>query len=93
MRIITRQGQMSKQGHVGARIGDALITRAESVFAQKGLGHSEAIRLFYEEVARCGDLPFTVHRRENASTTDSRGGNSDRVAPGETGNFFRELGL
>lgn len=56
-----------KSEYVRARMSPDLKEEAEAVFAGLGLGHAEAIRLFYKQVALNQGLPFSV-KIPNAET-------------------------
>ncbi len=47
--------------YVRARISPAVKAKAEAIFDQLGLGHTEAIRLFYQQVLLNRGLPFSVN--------------------------------
>jgi DNA-damage-inducible protein J len=51
---------MSKTETIRARVDGKLKARAEAVLAKLGLNASEAIRLFYSQVAMRQGLPFEV---------------------------------
>lgn len=46
---------------VRARISPALKEKAEAIFDKLGLGHTDAIRLFYQQVLLNRGLPFSVN--------------------------------
>ena len=58
---------MLKTAMVRARMEPGLKTDAERVLAAVGLSPTEAIRLFYRQIALRGGLPFEV-RVPNAAT-------------------------
>lgn len=51
---------MAKSEMVHARVDNALKVDAENIFEQLGLKPSDAITLFYKQVALHGGLPFAV---------------------------------
>ena len=51
---------MPKTATIGARVDAALKRDAESVFSRLGLTATEAITLFYAQVASRASLPFAV---------------------------------
>ncbi len=57
----------TQSGVIRARVDPALKAQAEAVFAAVGLNASDAIRLFYSQVALQQGLPFEV-RIPNAKT-------------------------
>ena len=50
----------AKTGMIRARVDPKLKAKAEGVFGQLGLSASDAIRLFYTQVALANGLPFEV---------------------------------
>ncbi len=61
---------MAKTGTVHVRIEPALKREAEETFSALGLSVSEAVTLFYEQVAMQGRLPF-LSRVPNATTREA----------------------
>ena len=61
---------MAKTGMVRARVEPELKRRAEELFAELGLSTTEAITLFYRQVAIHRGLPFSV-RIPNAPTLEA----------------------
>ena len=61
---------MSKTESIRARVEPDLKARAEAVFGVLGLTPTEAITLFYRQVALHQGLPFPV-RIPNAATQDA----------------------
>ena len=57
----------AKTGMIRARVDPALKAQAEGIFVKLGLNSSDAIRLFYAQVALQKGLPFEV-RIPNAAT-------------------------
>ena len=47
--------------YVRARISPSVKDKAEAIFDKLGLGHTEAIRLFYQQVLLNHGLPFNVN--------------------------------
>jgi DNA-damage-inducible protein J len=56
-----------KTGMIRARVDPKLKTRAERIFGQLGLSASDAIRLFYTQVALTNGIPFDL-KMPNALT-------------------------
>jgi DNA-damage-inducible protein J len=50
----------SKTGMIRARVDPGLKTKVESIFGQLGLSASDAIRIFYTQVALTNGIPFEV---------------------------------
>ena len=61
---------MPRTGTVHARIEPELKREAEETFSALGLSVTEAITLFYEQVAAHGGLPF-LSRVPNATTLEA----------------------
>ena len=59
-----------KTDYVRARISPDVKHSAEAVFSKLGLGHTEAIRLFYQQVILNQGLPFGV-KIPNAETVQA----------------------
>ncbi len=57
----------SKTDSVRARMSPSVKQAAEEVFNKLGLGHTEAIRLFYQQVILNQGLPFEI-KIPNAET-------------------------
>ncbi len=57
----------AKTDYVRARMSPDVKEAAEAVFSKLGLGHTEAIRLFYQQVVLNQGLPFGV-KIPNAET-------------------------
>ncbi len=68
---------MAKSAMIRARVEPGLKSEVEGVFSELGLSATEAITLFYKQVAIHHGLPFPV-RIPNAATiaaiNDARGG-------------------
>jgi DNA-damage-inducible protein J len=58
---------MAKTAYLNARIDPELKAQAEDVFSKVGLSSSQAITLFYKQVALQQGIPFDV-RVPNAAT-------------------------
>jgi DNA-damage-inducible protein J len=56
-----------KSGMIRARVDPKLKARAEGIFGQLGLSASDAIRLFYTQVALTNGIPFEL-KMPNALT-------------------------
>ena len=54
-------GKADETVMIHARIARTLKVRAEEILAELGLNSSDAIRLFYSQVALRNGLPFEVH--------------------------------
>lgn len=86
---------MSKTSTVRARIEPALKEQVESVFDRLGLNATQAITLFYRQVALRNGLPFEVAipsattRRTFVSTDAGR----DLVVCDDTDDLFAKLGI
>ncbi|HEX6998976.1 MAG TPA: type II toxin-antitoxin system RelB/DinJ family antitoxin [Gammaproteobacteria bacterium] len=52
-----------KNDVIRARIDSDLKAQAAEVLKANGLGMSDAIRIFLQQVVRCGGLPFAVRNR------------------------------
>ena len=61
---------MPKTAMVRARVEPELKRRAEELFSELGLSTTEAITLFYKQVAMHRGLPFSV-RVPNAETVEA----------------------
>ena len=61
---------MAKTEMIRARVEPDLKQDAEKVFSALGLSATEAITLFYKQVALCQGLPFAV-RIPNAETREA----------------------
>ena len=61
---------MAKTDMIRARVEPGLKREAEAVFSWLGLSPTEAIRLFYKQVALQHDLPFAV-KMPNAETREA----------------------
>ena len=61
---------MAKTEMIRARVEPDLKDDAEKVFSALGLSATEAITLFYKQVALCQGLPFAV-RIPNAETREA----------------------
>ena len=86
---------MSKSAMVRARVEPKLKRDAESLFERLGLSATQAITLFYRQVALRGGLPFdvvvpTAIARKTFDDTD-RG--KRLVACKDARDIFRKLGI
>ncbi len=63
----TKNNESVKSDYVRARMSPEVKEAAEIVFSKLGLGHTEAIRLFYQQVILNQGLPFSV-KIPNAET-------------------------
>ena len=61
---------MAKTAMVRARVEPELKRRAEELFSELGLSTTEAITLFYKQVAMHQGLPFSI-RIPNAETIEA----------------------
>ena len=61
---------MAKTAMVRARVEPELKRRAEELFSELGLSTTEAITLFYKQVAMYQGLPFSI-RIPNAETIEA----------------------
>lgn len=61
---------MAKTEMIRARVEPDLKQDAETIFSALGLSPTEAITLFYKQVALCQGLPFAV-RIPNAETPEA----------------------
>lgn len=59
--------ESAKSEYVRARIAPDVKEAAEEIFDKLGLGHTEAIRLFYQQVILNQGLPFSI-KIPNAET-------------------------
>jgi DNA-damage-inducible protein J len=57
---VTEGAASPKTGMIRARVDPKLKTRVEGIFGKLGLSASDAIRLFYAQVALTNGLPFEV---------------------------------
>ena len=55
------QRKDSQSGMIRARVSSSLKTEVDEILAELGLNSSEAIRLFYRQVALRKGLPFRVN--------------------------------
>ena len=85
----------AKTGVIRARIDPELKSRAETILHAVGLNASDAIRLFYRQIALHQGLPFDV-RIPNAETRqailDARAG-EDLTDYASTSDLFTKLGV
>jgi DNA-damage-inducible protein J len=63
----TSRSSETKTGMIRARVDPVLKAKAEGIFGQLGLSASDAIRIFYAQVALTNGMPFEV-RVPNALT-------------------------
>jgi DNA-damage-inducible protein J len=59
--------KVTGSGMIRARISPELKAEAERILHQIGLSSSDAIRMFYRQIAMCDELPFEA-RVPNATT-------------------------
>jgi DNA-damage-inducible protein J len=83
-----------KTEQISVRVSRKTKQSAERVFRQLGLSPTEAVRMFYHQVAAHRGLPFAV-RIPNKETLaalrelDRGGGNTSKDAE----SFFRDMGI
>lgn len=84
----------AKGGMIRARVDPELKVRAEAILRDLGLNASDAIRLFYTQVALNGGLPFPV-KVPNAETRQAmRDANAGQVGHhGSADEMFEKLGI
>jgi DNA-damage-inducible protein J len=85
----------AQSGMIRARVSPELKAEAETILHQIGLSSSDAIRMFYRQVAMHGGLPFEA-RIPNATTRrallDAEAGrNVTHYA--DTDDLFKKLGV
>ncbi len=88
------RGKPARSGMIRARVDPALKAQAEAIFEAVGLNASDAIRLFYSQVALHQGLPFEV-KIPNAETRkamrDADAGKGIAYASAEE--MFEEMGI
>ncbi len=87
--------QPAQTGMIRARIDPTLKLKAETILGELGLSASDAIRLFYTQIALRDGLPFEV-RTPNAATRkairDARAGkNLNHYS--STAEMFEKMGI
>jgi DNA-damage-inducible protein J len=65
--VMLQNHENAKTDYVRARMAPDMKEAAEAVFSRLGMGHTEAIRLFYQQVILNQGLPFGV-KIPNAET-------------------------
>ena len=86
---------MSKSAMVRARLEPDLKERAETVFRRLGINSTQAITIFYKQVALREGLPFDVAIPKPATKRafeDSEAGR-DLVVCEDAEDMFRKLGM
>jgi DNA-damage-inducible protein J len=92
---VPRRSRVAKTGMIRARVSPQLKAQVEGILAQIGLTSSDAIRMFYTQVALRKGLPFAA-RIPNATTRkalrDAEAGQNmtDYASVDE---MFQDLGL
>ena len=82
-------------GMIHARIAQSLKVKVERILAELGLNSSDAIRLFYSQVALRKGLPFEVHI-PNATTAKALrdiDAGRDVTRYGSAEELFEDLGI
>jgi DNA-damage-inducible protein J len=82
-------------GMIHARIAQSLKVKVEKILAELGLNSSDAIRLFYSQVALRKGLPFEVHI-PNATTAKALrdiDAGRDVTRYGSAEELFEDLGI
>ena len=84
----------AKTSTIRARIDPDLKSQAEAILGHLGLNPSEAIRLFYTQIALSEGLPFEV-KIPNATTIKAiRDADAGKVTHyKDTGEMFEKLGI
>jgi DNA-damage-inducible protein J len=88
------RAKVAQSGMIRARISPALKAEAESILDQIGLSPSDAIRMFYRQIAMRNGLPFEA-RVPNVTTLETlRDADSGRnlTRHGDADDLFRKLG-
>jgi len=63
---------MAKTEQISIRIAPNLKSQVEALFAQMGLTTSEAVTMFFTQVANRGEIPFTIKAKiPNAETLEA----------------------
>jgi DNA-damage-inducible protein J len=86
---------MSKTGYVHFRIDDTLKAQAEAVFSALGVRPSEALNLFYRQVALRQGLPFDVKipNADTLQTFQNTDLGDDLTEHDNTEAMFKHLGI
>jgi len=86
---------MAKTESIRARVDSKLKADAEAVLAKLGLSASDAIRLFYKQVAMRKGLPFDVVLPNSATRRAIRDVEEGKglTKYGDTQELFEKLGL
>ena len=86
---------MSKTAMVRARLEPDLKMHAESVFHRLGLSATQAITVFYKQVALRDGLPFdvVVPTTTTKRTFEASEAGRDLVVCGDADDMFRKLGI
>jgi DNA-damage-inducible protein J len=86
---------MPKSAMVRARVQPKLKREAESLFEQLGLSTTQAITLFYRQVALRGGLPFDVviPNATTRKTFDDTDRGKHLVVCKDADDMFRKLGM
>jgi DNA-damage-inducible protein J len=89
------RAKVAQSGMIRARISPDLKAQAESILDQIGLSPSDAIRMFYKQIAMRNGLPFDA-RVPNATTLEAlRDADSGRnlTRHADADDLFRKLGI
>jgi DNA-damage-inducible protein J len=95
LRGAPRRSKVAKTGMIRARVSPELKAEAEGILAEIGLSSSDAIRMFYKQVALRKGLPFEA-RIPNATTrkalrdAEAGRGMTDYASVDE---MFKDLGI
>ena len=86
---------MSKTATVRARLEPELKDYAESIFLRLGLNSTQAITMFYKQVALRDGLPFDVAipTRTTQRTFEATDAGRDLVLCKDADDLFRKLGI
>jgi len=79
---------------INIRLDDATKRAAERVFSKLGLAPSEAVRLFYRQVALHRGIPFSVripNKETIAAINELNSGGGKESA--DTESFYKDLGI
>ena len=88
-------GGMSKTSVIRARVEPDLKAHAESVFRRLGVSTTQAIAIFYKQVALRKGLPFEVAipNRTTRRTLEATDAGRDVILCRNAEDMFRKLGI
>jgi DNA-damage-inducible protein J len=89
------RGKDTQSGTIRARVSPSLKTEVDGILAELGLNASEAIRLFYRQVALRKGLPFLVNIPNATTRKALRDAEADRNMTDydSVDEMFKDLGI